>query len=274
MSAVELLEKFNSKIKNLQNKIYLISTNSNYNLVLLNIDIPGVGNTNVARDTIVDFDIQNIKDEDLKFFWDKNLGSIILRVNSPNNEDLYSKLIATGKKSDWFNPKNKKEVDFFDNIRSYTHLGFKHIIPKGLDHILFVLALFLLTPKIKPLLLQVSIFTLAHTITLFLGVLNLIKIPSVIVEPIIALSICGLLHGLGFAGILNEIGISDGLFISSLISFNVGVELGQISVIFLSYVFIALLFQKRLWYRNKVTRPLSLIIASIGLYWFIQRLFF
>ena len=68
MSAVELLEKFNSKIKNLQNKIYLISTNSNYNLVLLNIDIPEVGNTNVARDTIIDFDIQNIKDEDLKFF--------------------------------------------------------------------------------------------------------------------------------------------------------------------------------------------------------------
>ena len=297
MGAVELLEKFNSKIKNLQNKIYLISTNSNYNLVLLNIDIPGVGNTSVARDTIVDFDIQNIKDEDLKFSWDKNLGSIILRVNSPNNEDLYSKLIETGKKSGWFNPKNKKEVDFFDNIKSYTHLGFKHIIPKGLDHILFVLALFLLTPKIKSLLLQVSIFTLAHTITLFLGVLNLIKIPSIIVEPIIALSICfiaienlftenikktrpyiififGLLHGLGFAGILNEIGISDGLFISSLISFNVGVELGQISVIFLSYVFIALLFQKRLWYRNRVTRPLSLIIASIGLYWFIQRLFF
>ena len=297
MSAVELLEKFNSKIINLQNKIYLTSTNSNYNLVLLNIDIPEVGNTNVARDTIIDFDIKNIKDEDLKFSWDKNLGSIILRVNSPNNEDLYSKLIETGKKSDWFDPKNKKEVDFFDNIRSYTHLGFKHIIPKGLDHILFVLALFLLTPKIKPLLLQVSIFTLAHTITLFLGVLNLIKIPSIIVEPIIALSICfiaienlftenikktrpyiififGLLHGLGFAGILNEIGISDGLFISSLISFNVGVELGQISIIFLSYVFIALLFQKRLWYRNKVTRPLSLIIASIGLYWFIQRLFF
>ena len=297
MGAVELLEKFNSKIKNLQNKIYLISTNSNYNLVLLNIDIPGVGNTSVARNTIVDFDIQNIKDEDLKFSWDKNLGSIILRVNSTNNENLYSKTLETGKKSGWFNPKNKKEVDFFDNIKSYTHLGFKHIIPKGLDHILFVLALFLLTPKIKPLLLQVSIFTLAHTITLFLGVLNLITIPSIIVEPIIALSICfiaienlftenirktrpyiififGLLHGLGFAGILNEIGISDGLFISSLISFNVGVELGQISVIFLFYVFIALLFQKRLWYRNRVTRPLSLIIASIGLYWFIQRLFF
>ena len=64
------------------------------------------------------------------------------------------------------------------------------------------------------------------------------------------------------------------LFISSLISFNVGVELGQISVIILSYIFIALLFQKKSWYRNRVTKPISMIIASIGFYWFIERLFF
>ncbi len=297
MDPTVLLHQFNSKIKNFNNKINLTSNISNLNLTLISVVIPEVGNTDIIRDTVINFDIKNIKDEDLKFSWDKNLGSIILRVNSPNNEDLYSKLIETGKKSDWFNPKNKKEVDFFDNIRSYTHLGFKHIIPKGLDHILFVLALFLLTPKIKPLLLQVSIFTLAHTITLFLGVLNLIKIPSVIVEPIIALSICfiaienlftenikktrpyiififGLLHGLGFAGVLNEIGISDGLFISSLISFNIGVEVGQISVILLSYIFISLLFQNKPWYRNRITKPLSLVIALIGFYWFFERIFF
>ncbi|MDA9065470.1 HupE/UreJ family protein, partial [Candidatus Pelagibacter sp.] len=174
---------------------------------------------------------------------------------------------------------------------------FKHIIPKGLDHILFVLALFLLSPKLRSLVLQVSIFTLAHTITLFLGALKIITIPAIIIEPIIALSICfiaienlftenirrtrpyiififGLLHGLGFAGVLNEIGISTNLFISSLISFNVGVELGQISVIILSYILIALLFQKKSWYQNRVTKPISMIIASIGFYWFIQRLFF
>ena len=130
-----------------------------------------------------------------------------------------------------------------------------------------------------------------------MGVLDVIKIPSIIVEPIIALSICfiaienlftenlkktrpyiififGLLHGLGFAGVLNEIGISTNLFISSLISFNLGVELGQISVIILSYILIALFFQKKLWYRNRVTKPISIIIASVGFYWFIQRLFF
>ena len=297
MSAVELLKKFNSKIMNLQNKIYLTSANSNYSLALLNVDIPEVGNTDIIRDTVINFDIKNIKNEDLEFSWDKNLGSIILRVNSKNNESLYSKLIESDDKSGWFSIINKKEEKLIDNIKSYTQLGFKHIIPKGLDHILFVLALFFLSSKLRPLVLQVSIFTLAHTITLFLGALDVIKIPSIIVEPIIALSICfiaienlftenlkktrpyiififGLLHGLGFAGVLNEIGISDGLFISSLISFNIGVELGQISVILLSYIFISLLFQNKPWYRNRITKPLSLVIALIGLYWFFKRVFF
>src|SRR6056300_1017273 len=292
MSADELLKKFNSKIRNLQNKIYLTSANSNYGLTLVDVDIPEVGNTDIIRDTVINFDIKNIKDEDLKFSWDKNLGSIILRVNSKNNEGLYSKLIESNDKSEWFSITNKREERLIDNVKSYTQLGFKHIIPKGLDHILFVIALFLLSSKLKPLVLQVSIFTIAHTITLFLGALDVIKIPSIIVEPIIALSICfiatenikkmrpyiififGLLHGLGFAGVLNEIGISDGLFISSLISFNIGVEVGQISVILLSYIFISLLFQNKPWYRNRITRPLSLVIALIGFYWFFKRIFF
>ena len=297
MSAVELIKKFNSKIKNIENRVYLKSANHNYNLVMTNIVIPEIGNISIARDTIIDFEIRDLKEENLKFFWDKSLGSIILRVNSINNEDLYSKLIEAGDQSNWFSSEKKVKEKLNENIKTYVYLGFKHIIPKGLDHILFVLALFLLSPKLRPLILQVSIFTLAHTITLFLGVLDIIKIPSTIVEPIIALSISfvaienlftenlkklrpyiififGLLHGLGFAGVLNEIGISEGLFISSLISFNVGVEFGQISVILLSYIFIALLFQKKSWYRNKITKPLSLIIAAIGFYWFVERLFF
>jgi len=297
MSPAILLNQFNSKIKNFSNKINLISNNSILDLTLISVVIPEVGNTNIIRDTIITFDIQNIKEEQFKFSWDKNLGSIILRINSINNEPLYTELIEEDKKSKWFSIKNKTKLDLFQNIKEYTLLGFKHIIPKGLDHILFILALFLLSPKLRPLVLQVSIFTLAHTITLFLGALKIITISAVFVEPIIALSICfiaienlftesikktrpyiififGLLHGLGFAGVLNEIGIATNLFISSLISFNVGVELGQISIIILSYILIALLFQKKYWYRNRITKPISVIIASIGFYWFIQRLFF
>ena len=299
MSPALLLRKFKIKIKNFDNKINLISLNKSLDLFLVDIVIPEVGNTDIIRDTLVNFNIQKIdmEEENLQFSWNKNLGSIILRVNAVTNEPLYTELIEGGKQSKLFSIRNKTEVGRFQNIKKYTQLGFKHIIPKGLDHILFVLALFLLSPKIKPLLLQISIFTLAHTITLFLGVLSIINIPATVVEPIIALSICfiaienlftenmnrtrpyivfifGLLHGLGFAGVLNEIGISLDLFVSSLISFNVGVELGQISVIILSYILIALLFQKKLWYRSRVTSPISVVVAFIGFYWFVQRLFF
>jgi hypothetical protein len=269
MNSDELLKEHNFKIKELVN--------------------------NISRDTIINFDIKNLKNEEHIFYWGENYGPIILRVNSVENEDLYSKLIESGKQSDSFSLLTKTNLKVSENIKTYIDLGFKHIIPKGLDHILFVLALFLLSSKLRPLILQVSIFTLSHTITLFLGVFNIINISPQIVEPLIALSICfvaienlfteklmklrpyiifffGLLHGLGFAGILNDIGVSEGAFIISLISFNLGVELGQIGVIILSYLFIALIFQKKKWYRNRVTKPLSMIIALIGFYWFIQRL--
>ena len=131
MNADELLKKFNSKIRDLQNKIYLTSANSNYGLTLVDVDIPEVGNTDIIRDTVINFDIKNIKDEDLKFSWDKSLGSIILRVNSKNNEGLYSKLIESNDKSEWFSITNKREERLIDNVKSYTQLGFKHIIPKG-----------------------------------------------------------------------------------------------------------------------------------------------
>ena len=296
MNPTLLLHEFNSKIKNFHNKINLVSNNKNLDLILLNIVIPEVGNTKTIRDTLVNFNILKIDEKNLQFSWNKNLGSIILRINSVTKEPLHTELIDAGKRSKLFSTKTKTEIAFFQNIKKYIQLGFKHIIPKGLDHILFVLALFLLSPKLRPLVFQISIFTLAHTITLILGVLNIIIISGTIVEPIIALSIFfiaienlftkninnlrpyvififGLLHGLGFAGVLNKIGVSSNLFISSLISFNVGVELGQISVIILSYIFIALLFQKKSWYRSRITQPISVVVAFIGFYWFIQRLF-
>jgi len=297
MNPTLLLQEFKSQIKNFDNKINLTSHNKDLDLTLMSIIIPEVGNISIIRDTLINFSIQKNDGENLQFAWNKNLGSVILRINSVTNKPLYTELIEKGKPSKLFSTNTKTGVGFLNTIKTYTQLGFKHIIPKGLDHILFVLALFLLSSKLKPLVIQISIFTLAHTITLFLGVLNLITFPGSIVEPIIALSICfiavenlfteninslrpyiifffGLLHGLCFADVLNEIGISSDLFVLSLISFNVGVELGQICVIILSYLLIALLFQKRSWYRSRITRPVSMIIAFIGLYWFVQRLIF
>jgi len=177
----------------------------------------------------------------------------------------------------------------------YVGLGFEHILPGGLDHILFVLGLFLLSRKLKPLLWQVTAFTLAHSITLALGIYGIIHLSSSIVEPLIALSIAfvgieniitrelkpwrvvivflfGLLHGMGFAGVLIELGLPESEFVSALISFNVGVELGQLAVITLAFAAVFWLRGNELLYRRLVVIPGSLIIALMGLYWTWQRI--
>ena len=178
----------------------------------------------------------------------------------------------------------------------YTVLGFEHIVPKGLDHILFVLGLFLLSVKIRPLLLQVTAFTLAHSITLGLTIYGAISLSSNIVEPLIALSIVvvgienifikelkkrrvvivflfGLLHGMGFAGVLSELGLPESDFATALIFFNIGVEAGQLSVIAVSFLLVFWLLKNQQRYRQWVVIPTSALISMIGLFWTYERLF-
>ena len=178
--------------------------------------------------------------------------------------------------------------------RQYLWLGYTHILPKGLDHILFVLGLFLLSPRLKPLLLQVTAFTIAHSITLGLSIYGVLSLPSRIVEPLIALSIVyvaienvitrelkpwrlalvfmfGLLHGLGFAGVLRELGLPRGEFLTALLTFNVGVELGQLTIIAAALLIVAP-FMGQSWYRRRIVIPASCAIAAIGVYWTITRL--
>ncbi len=184
-----------------------------------------------------------------------------------------------------------------DVIWFYLQLGFKHIIPEGFDHILFVIGLCLLSTKFSVILWQATAFTVAHSITLALSMKNLIIAPSAIVEPIIALSILfvgienllfkelkpwrialvfafGLIHGMGFASSLNEIGLPRNKFFTSILSFNIGVELGQIVVILLVFLLLVVPLGKRPDYRKIVVIPLSLLIGLIALYWTVERLFF
>jgi uncharacterized membrane protein len=177
----------------------------------------------------------------------------------------------------------------------YLKLGFAHIIPNGLDHILFIVALCLLSTKIKTIIWQATAFTIAHTITLALSMKNIIAAPPDLVEPIIALSICfvalenlllsglkvwrvllvflfGLIHGLGFARSLNEIGLPRNQFYTSIISFNAGVELGQIAIIVLIFSTLVYFFGKKPWYNKVVVYPISILIALIAIYWTLQRL--
>ncbi len=183
-----------------------------------------------------------------------------------------------------------------DVIWYYFKLGVSHIIPEGFDHILFVISLCLLNTKFKTILWQATAFTVAHTITLALSMKGIIKLPADIVEPLIALSIMfvaienillnelkpwriaivfmfGLVHGMGFASALNQIGLPRNQFFTSIFSFNVGVEIGQISVIALTFLFIIIPFGEIPQYKKIIVYPLSGVIALIAAYWTIQRIF-
>ena len=81
----------------------------------------------------------------------------------------------------------------------------------------------------------------------------------------------GLLHGLGFAGVLSEIGVSTAYFVTALLSFNVGVELGQLAVIAGCFAIFGP-FRRAPWYRSRITVPASALIGLIGAYWFFQRI--
>lgn len=177
----------------------------------------------------------------------------------------------------------------------FVKAGFEHIIPQGLDHILFVLGLFFSCITFRSLLWQVTAFTVAHSITLVLAAQGLVQLRGDIVEIIIALSIVwiaienclyketskwrylvvfsfGLLHGLGFAALLTQYGLPKENFISLLLAFNIGVEFGQLAVLLIAFLMIKLILRKN-WYSNQIKIPASIIIALVGLFWFVERVF-
>lgn len=178
-------------------------------------------------------------------------------------------------------------------LERFCALGFAHIIPDGPDHALFVLGLFLLVPRVKPVLVQVSAFTLAHTLTLSLTAVGLIGAPARLIEPAIALSIAfvamenlcvtrvtwrrslaafafGLLHGMGVASAFSEAGFPPGRLVASLAAFTVGVEAGHIATLAGAFLLLGWC-RARPWYRSRVALPLSLVISAIALVWFAQR---
>jgi len=179
-------------------------------------------------------------------------------------------------------------------VGRFVWLGFTHILPEGTDHILFVLGLFFFSVMLRPLLLQITAFTIAHSITLGLSLLGVFSLPSRVVEPLIALSIVivaleniffrkmrpsrflvvfgfGLIHGLGFASVLKGLGLPEGQFFKVLFSFNVGVELGQLTIVAIASALTVWMW-KRPWYFRRVVIPVSALIAAVGLFWFVQRL--
>jgi hydrogenase/urease accessory protein HupE len=182
-----------------------------------------------------------------------------------------------------------------DTVRRYLALGFTHIVPHGFDHVLFVLGIYLLSRRARSVLTQVSAFTVAHSITLGLSLYGVVSISSAVVEPLIAISIAyvaienlflaelksrrialvfafGLLHGLGFAGALRDVGLPRSEFLAALLSFNVGVETGQLAVIAAAFLLVGWRCSDRPWYRRRVVIPASAAIACMAVYWTVQRL--
>ena len=239
--------------------------------------------------------------------WPDGGGPLVLRQQGV--EDPFTGFMEGGDRSPVIDLGGGNEQSGWATFAGYIPVGFDHILPKGLDHILFVLGLFFLSTHLGPLLWQISAFTLAHTVTLALGALGLVTIPGAIVEPLIAASIVyvaveniftsglsrwrpfivfgfGLLHGLGFASVLGDFGLPQGQFIPALIGFNVGVELGQLTVIAMAAALIwmavragriATLEGEESAVRSYgvMFRALSLsgslLIAIIGAWWVVER---
>ncbi len=176
---------------------------------------------------------------------------------------------------------------------SWLISGYRHVIPLGLDHLLFIIGLFLLVPKWKPLLIQSLLFTTAHSITLALAIFEIITLPSLLVEILIAASIAyigienlfmkqlrpsrlvviftfGLLHGLGFAGVLGEKldGVSGMQLTLPLVGFNFGVELAQITVLLCAFI---LIWPFRRW-TSQIRTGGSILITLAGLFWMFERI--
>jgi len=298
MEPDDLKQAFSNYLPTLLEQIRLseAAENSQLTLELASVSIPEPGDVRVPRDSIVS--LQAERDESataISWQWDARYGPIIIRVEEQAADEGFSQYLQAGQASDEIAVVNRQARAAMSVLTEYVVIGFEHIIPKGLDHILFVIGLFLLSPYWKPIVWQVTVFTVAHTATLALSTLGLITVPASIVEPLIALSITvvcienlfrsnfgiarillvllfGLLHGLGFASVLGEAGLSEQQFLVSLLGFNVGVEIGQIAVILLCFLLVGWWFRGREGYRKWFSIPASVAIGAVGLFWFVTRI--
>ncbi|MBJ3762722.1 HupE/UreJ family protein [Maribius pontilimi] len=353
-----MAQAFRDRFDAFARQISVTSGDARIPLSLQSVDVPEVGN--VALPRLSDFVVTGALppgDAPVIVQWDASLGALVLRQMEAGPE-AYTGYLTNGAESAPIPRVGPSSQTWLQAFLAYIPVGFEHIVPLGLDHILFVLGLFFLSTHLGPLFWQVSAFTLAHTVTLALAALGIVSVSPAIVEPLIAASIVyvgvenvlsrgmtpwrpavvlafGLLHGLGFAGVLTEYGLGTSNFVAKLIGFNVGVELGQLFVIALAFglVFMAMREYGRAavqrlpaWislglafvivpalfagmsllgvtleggllplaatiavllglsgaalasegddsYRQNVANPASILIALVGAYWFVERVF-
>ena len=233
----------------------------------------------------------------MRWSYPKSYGASVVRLMRDGEDPVEVGWLKDGQSSDDIPLRGRTPQSGVQTILNYIAVGFTHIVPHGLDHILFVLGLYLLSASWRPLLLQVTAFTVAHSVTLGLGLYGYVAVPSSIVEPMIALSIVyvavenimssqltvwrpfivfgfGLLHGLGFASVLQEVGLQRSDYAMGLIGFNIGVELGQLTVILTAFLLTGYWFREKSWYRQRIVWPASAAIALVGAFWAVERIWF
>ncbi len=303
LSSEQLTREFKLLEESIISQLNLAFDGVKSDLSLVRLDIPVIGNLDKSRlsDLHLLAFIPNPSDSDkpeVTWQYPKKFGNNVAHFYYDQTpQEKTSHWLTDGVMSPPFELNAAYTPKPFTQVAAeYTVLGFEHIVPKGIDHILFVLGLFLLSVKLRPLLLQVTAFTLAHSITLGLTIYGVISLPPSIVEPLIALSIVavgienifvktvkirrivvvflfGLLHGMGFAGVLSQLGLPESDFVTALVFFNIGVEAGQLFVIAVAFLCVFWLLKNQQLYRQWVVIPVSALISLIGLYWTYERLF-
>ena len=303
LSSERLTREFKLLEESIISQLNLAFDGVKSDLSLVRLDIPVIGNLDKSRlsDLHLLAFIPNPSDSDkpqVTWQYPKKFGNNVAHFYYDQTpQEKTSHWLTDGVMSPPFELNAAYTPKPFTQVATeYTVLGFEHIVPKGIDHILFVLGLFLLSVKLRPLLLQVTAFTLAHSITLGLTIYGVISLSPSVVEPLIALSIVavgienmlvktvkirrvvvvflfGLLHGMGFAGVLSQLGLPESDFATALVFFNIGVEAGQLFVIAVAFLCVFWLLKKQQLYRQWVVIPVSALISLIGLYWTYERLF-
>ena len=263
LDVIDLRQNFTAW-SNLSSDIQIIQNGQPMALSLMVFMVDDIENDEIARYSVATISGAITGSGPITVQFPKSLGEVVVRQEGVENPltqlldagTVSEPILATGlgaAKSGW------------GTFVEYIPVGFDHIVPKGLDHILFVLGIFFLGAGWRALIWQISAFTLAHTVTLALGALEIVVISGAIVEPLIAASIVfvavenlmttslnkwrpviifgfGLLHGLGFASVLGDFGLPEGQFIPALIGFNIGVEIGQLTVVAVAAILLTLPF--------------------------------
>ncbi len=304
MSADDLKVAFRSFHDRLLNGVQLAVDGKAVPLQIAAVDIPPPGYTKVPRASVIYLEGHIPRDAlALTWYYPLAFGDQAVRVrqvNEDTNQWHWSahQWIREDRPTDPFSlTEIFGQPSQIKVMNTYVEAGFFHIVPRGWDHMLFIMGIFLMTLKLKPLIWQATMFTLAHSITLTAGVFEWIRLPVAIVEPLIALSIAyvaienlflkrmsrlrlpvvfafGLLHGLGFASMLTDFGLPEGAYIQALLWFNVGVEFGQLAVLFAGYFILSIWFSRESTFRRWVTLPGSIIIGWIGVSWCYDRIIY